>query len=703
MSARHADRRDDRGADGGVQRRAVRRDRAARLGDDDQPLGARPRILDAERGDAAAPDPRHVGDRFLDFLRVDVAAAGDDHVLGAAGDEEIAVVVDEAEIAGVDPAAVAHHRRRRLGVLEVALHRRRAAELDAAFDAGRPPLAGIVDDAQLVPRDRLAAGDERQRLRIVGRGGLDRPRVLERLPAEALDAGQASRRRGGHAQAALGQAVDRPHRLGPEAERREARREALDRAGEDGFGAVQRDAPRRQIEPFEIGVRDLARAQVEGEVGRRGDGAAMPRDRLEPAHRLGQEGQRRHRDDRHAVVERPEPRADQAHVVVQRQPRDADVVAGHLEGLAEGADVGEQVGVRQRHALRRARAPRRVLDQRQRIRVGDDSGVQVDSGVELSTPESCRRSGTVVDRGQGRRERAQERGGALGLGERQQDAGARVAQDRGLARGVLLDLIGAERRVERHRDAAGEQDAHVGVEERRLGAEQQRDALARRHAAVAQAGGHAARVAIQAAVGDQRLAAVVVPQLDVDAIGAALDLPAQRLDQRPRGRWPGPGRARRGQRPGRGREQAGRRPGRGRETAGRRPGGGRVEARPGPGRWPPRSGAACRLRRAPSRPARRRRPSRGASPARLARGCPAPARASAIDRRRSRRGRAPDRPRRAGRAACRGRAGRAPPSRSVLTRPRPASPATSPRRAGARWSERPSRRGPSSVRRGRRR
>ena len=370
---------------------------------------------------------------------------------------------------------------------------------------------------------------------------------------QALDAGQASRRRGRHAQAALGQAVDGPQRLGPEAERREARREALDRAGEDGFGAVQRDAPGRQIEPFEIGVRDLARAQVEGEVGRGGDGAAMPRDRLEPAHRLGEEGQRRHRDDRHAVVERPEPRADQAHVVVQRQPRDADVVAAQLEGLAEGADVGEQVGVRQRHALRRARAPRRVLDRAparprwRRLRspvstCADDSGV-------VSEVRHRR------DRGQARRERPQERGGALGLGERQQDPGARVAQDRGLPRRVLLDLIGAERRVERHGDAAGEQDAHVGVEERRLGAEQQRDALARRHATVAQAGGDAARVAIQAAVGDQRLAAVVVAQLDVDAVGAALDLPAQRLDQRPRGRGrtpAGPGRAEAGGRPGAG-------------------------------------------------------------------------------------------------------------------------------------------------------
>ena len=207
-----------------------------------------------------------------------------------------------------------------------------------------------------------------------------------------------------------------------------------------------------------------------------------------------------------------------------------------LEGLAEGADIGEQVGVGQHHALGEPVLPD-VYWISASASASRDSG---DQTIRGPVDPSRTHSGVVSDvrhrrdRGQGRRERAQERGGALGLGERQQDAGARVAQDRGLARGVLLDLIGAERRVERHRDAAGEQDADVGGEERRFGAEHQRDALARRHAAVAQAGGHAAGVAIQAAVGDQRLAAVVVPQLDVDAIGAALDLPAQRLDQRPR-------------------------------------------------------------------------------------------------------------------------------------------------------------------------
>ena len=107
--------------------------------------------------------------RFLDLLRVDVAAAGDDHVLGAAGDEEIAVLVDEAKVAGVDPAAVAHHRAVASG-----------SRSSPASTTGRgtgcglrcaPPAARrIVDDAQLVARDRPATGDERQRLWIVGRG-----------------------------------------------------------------------------------------------------------------------------------------------------------------------------------------------------------------------------------------------------------------------------------------------------------------------------------------------------------------------------------------------------------------------------------------------------------------------------------------------------------------------------------------------------
>ena len=246
----HADGVDDGRADGGVQRRPVRRHGPARLGDDDEALGAGPRILDAERGDAAAPDPGHVGDRLLDLLRVDVAAAGDDHVLGAAGDEEVAVVVDEAEVAGVESSRLRARPPR---------SPRRSRSSPASTTAPRNWTRPSTRDGRGAPASSTMRSSWRgigwpQPTNVSGCGspggaGSIVARVLERLPAETLDAGQASGRRRRHAQAALGQAVDGPQRLGPEAERREARREALDRAGEDGLGAVQRDAPRRQVEP----------------------------------------------------------------------------------------------------------------------------------------------------------------------------------------------------------------------------------------------------------------------------------------------------------------------------------------------------------------------------------------------------------------------------------------------------------------------
>ena len=55
-------------------------------------------------------DHRHVGDRrmaeqrVLDFGRIDVLAAGDDHVLHAVVDVEVAVRVEIAGVAGVEPA-----------------------------------------------------------------------------------------------------------------------------------------------------------------------------------------------------------------------------------------------------------------------------------------------------------------------------------------------------------------------------------------------------------------------------------------------------------------------------------------------------------------------------------------------------------------------------------------------------------------------
>src|SRR5262245_65949549 len=85
----------------------------------------------------------------VDLERRDVDAAADDELLLAAGDVQIAVGVEEAEIAGADasPAVDADHtivRQVAIGIVGT------AAELDAADLAGRQHPSGVIHDAQAV-------------------------------------------------------------------------------------------------------------------------------------------------------------------------------------------------------------------------------------------------------------------------------------------------------------------------------------------------------------------------------------------------------------------------------------------------------------------------------------------------------------------------------------------------------------------------
>jgi hypothetical protein len=47
---------------------------------------------------------RVLGERLLDLDRIDVLAAADDHVLDPVGEEQVALVVDVAAVAGAQPA-----------------------------------------------------------------------------------------------------------------------------------------------------------------------------------------------------------------------------------------------------------------------------------------------------------------------------------------------------------------------------------------------------------------------------------------------------------------------------------------------------------------------------------------------------------------------------------------------------------------------
>ena len=128
--------------------------------------GAGAQLDDGEHGLAHVgvgdADHRDVGDRgmggehALDLGGVDVGAAGDDQVGAAVGDEEVAVVVELAEVAGGEDAVAKRGARLLLGA---AIAERPCA--GRARRSGRPRPRGsarpvVVEDVDLVPRPRRA-------------------------------------------------------------------------------------------------------------------------------------------------------------------------------------------------------------------------------------------------------------------------------------------------------------------------------------------------------------------------------------------------------------------------------------------------------------------------------------------------------------------------------------------------------------------
>ncbi|MNN44702.1 hypothetical protein D3C81_1590070 [compost metagenome] len=157
----------------------------------------------------------------------------------------------------------------------------------------------------------------------------------------------------------------------------------------------------------------------------------MPMDGPQPGLRTGQEVQRREQHERAGVIQAAQPGADQAHVVIQRQPADKDVARVDRQRHAHGAQIGQQVGMRQHHALGRAGAAGGVLQQRD---------------VVLAQHRMDRRRGGVLHLL--RRQHALQRAGA-GLeqggerprfGHRDQDRRLRIGQDAGVALQVVTDL-----------------------------------------------------------------------------------------------------------------------------------------------------------------------------------------------------------------------------------------------------------------------
>ena len=251
----------------------------------DQPLG--PVDLDRKGRPAVGSQARMaLADRQLDVLRIVVRPANDDQVFQAPGDEHLAGL-HEAEVAGPQEGAFARVFQvgvkgagRFVGPFPIALGHAGTADPDLADAIVRQAahVLGMRDHDPLVEQV-ASATDQFAGALFLGQG-VDDLVVLQRLGVERAHDGRRGLESAGDHQRGFGHAVTGIERLAAEPARLESLGELFDRFGPHRLGAVESQAPAAEIELGALLGRDLADAQVVGEVRPAADRGAIARDRL---------------------------------------------------------------------------------------------------------------------------------------------------------------------------------------------------------------------------------------------------------------------------------------------------------------------------------------------------------------------------------------------------------------------------------------
>ncbi len=349
-----------------------------------------------------------------------------------------------------------------------------AADLDLHAFYG----AAAIDDGAVAARAVLAAGSAAGQLVL-----------LDQLETDAF-----ARRHQRDRQSRFGEAVTGAEGGGLEPGLGEAVDERLHDVGADHVGAIAGDAPARQVEALlGLGLRaHPARANVVAEGRGVADrGARVTGDHVEPGERPPGEILGLQIIDRHLQRHRRQEAADQPHVVVPGQPRDAAVGVLDLEPDAVGVEIVEQGMVSDRDAVRKAGRTARILQ------IGDIVGFG-------------RRKGPGC-RGYIRQRIPIARGNSGNLGGRAAEVGelGRIEQKRRIAAielyGELLDIgfapAEAGRQRQRHRPGAGIDRAEKAGGEFRAGFRDQGNPIARFQAEGNEAIGVRKRVLAQLGIG----------------------------------------------------------------------------------------------------------------------------------------------------------------------------------------------------------
>src|SRR5947209_17187618 len=150
--------------------RLERRDALARPGNH-VVLARRPARLRHDDGfDLFAPALRRYADhgdfgdvgmtvnRVLDFGGINIFAAGNDHVLHAIVDVEVALVIEVTGVAGAQPTVFVDRCRRRIRLIPISLHVGRRADRDLADFLRAETVAGGINNHDFHTRERLAGG-----------------------------------------------------------------------------------------------------------------------------------------------------------------------------------------------------------------------------------------------------------------------------------------------------------------------------------------------------------------------------------------------------------------------------------------------------------------------------------------------------------------------------------------------------------------